>query len=183
MDIDINKLNKAKIVLEKMANGIDPVDGSKIDEKSFLNDPRIIRCLFYVNEILQMTIDGDLENRNTDRKKLPFVITDEEKSQVKFPEGNIGVNAFSQYINRVISPHRSKKLNGTELNRQLKKMGILGEQENEQGKKKTIVPEESVQYGIHTELSNYNGVEYEKVVFDSNGVRFLLENLEKIMSV
>jgi hypothetical protein len=33
-------------------------------------------------------------------------------------------------------------------------MGILGEEENEQGKKKTIVPEESVKYGIHTVLSN-----------------------------
>jgi len=183
MDIDIEKIKKARIVLDKMANGISPIDGSRIDEESFLNDPRIIRCLFFVNEILQMTINGELECRNTDRKKLPFVITDEEKTQVVFPEYDIGVNAFSQCVNKVINPHKSKKLSGAELNKQLKKIGILGEEENEQGKKKTIVPEESVKYGIHTVLSNYNGAEYEKVVFDSNGVNFLLENLEKIMSV
>jgi hypothetical protein len=183
VDIDIEKIKKARIVLDKMANGVNPVDGSRIGEESFLNDPRIIRCLFFVNDILNMAINGELEDRNTDRKKLPFVITEEERAQVIFPEYDIGVNAFSQCINKVINPHESKKLSGMELNKQLKKMGILGEQENGQGKKKTIVPEESIKYGIHTVLVNYNGAEYEKVVFDSSGVSFLLENLEKIMSV
>lgn len=183
MNIDIEKIKKAKIVLDKMANGVNPIDGSKIDQESFLNDPRIIRCLFYVNEILQMTIDGNLADRSVDRRKLPFIITEEEKQQVKFPEGNIGVNAFSQCINKVINPHISKKLNGTELNRQLKKMGILSEELNPEGKKRTTLPPESMKYGISTELVNYNGNEYEKIVFDSNGVNFLLENLDKIMSL
>lgn len=183
MSLDIEKIKKARIVLDKMANGINPIDGSKIEQESFLDDPRIIRCLFYVNEILQMVIDGSLADKNLDRKKLPFVITEEEKQQVEFPEGSIGVNAFSQCINKVINPHRSKKLSGMELNRQLKKMGILAEEVDEQGKKKTILPPESMKYGIHTELVNYNGNEYEKVVFNSKGVHFLLENLEKIMSL
>ena len=99
------------------------------------------------------------------------------------PKGNIGVNAFSQCINKVINPHISKKLNGTELNRQLKKMGILSEELNPEGKKRTTLPPESMKYGISTELVNYNGNEYEKIVFDSNGVNFLLENLDKIMSL
>ncbi len=183
MNLDIEKIKKARIVLDKMANGINPIDGSKIEKESFLEDPRIIRCLFYVNEILQMTIDGSLADKNLDRKKLPFIITEEEKQQVEFPEGSIGVNAFSQCINKVINPHISKKLSGMELNRQLKKMGILAEEEDGQGKKKTIVPPESMKYGIHTELANYQGKEYEKVVFDSKGVHFLLENLEKIISL
>lgn len=62
-------------------------------------------------------------------------------------------------------------------------MGILSEEVNPEGKKRTILPPESMKYGISTELVNYNGGEYEKIVFDSNGVGFLLENLEKIMSL
>lgn len=183
MNFDTEKIKKAKIVLDKMANGINPIDGSKIEQESFLNDPRIIRCLFYVNEILQMTVDDSLADKNINRRKLPFIITEEEKQQAEFPQGNIGVNAFSQCINKVINPNTSKKLSGVELNRQLKKMGILAEEENPEGKKKTIVPPESMKYGINTELINYNGNEYEKVVFDSKGVSFLLDNLEKIMSL
>jgi len=183
MVFDMEKVRKARLVLDKMANGINPVDGTKISEESFLNDPRIIRCLFFVNEILQKTIDGDLQDKDIDRKKLPFVITDEEKSRVEFPEEEIGVNSFAQCINKVLNPNVSKKLTGLELNRQLKKIGILGEVENEQGKKKTIVPGESGKYGIRTLLVNYNGAEYEKVVFNNKAVNYLLENLEKIMSL
>lgn len=181
MNLDIDKIKKAKIVLDKMANGINPVDGTSITEDSFLNDPRIIRCLFFVNEILQRTIDGDLQDKGLDRKKLPFIITAEEKARVQFPEEEIGVNTFAQCINKVINPNVSKKLTGLELNKGLKRMGILGELVDSEGKKKTIVPESSEKYGIHTLLVNYNGTEYDKVVFDNKAVRYLLENLESII--
>lgn len=181
MNLDIDKIKKARVVLDKMANGINPVDGTKITEESFLNDPRIIRCLFFVNEILQRTIDGDLQDKNLDRKKLPFVITAEEKARVEFPAEEIGVNAFAQCINKVINPNVSKKLTGLELNKGLKRMGILGELVDNEGKKKTIVPEGSEKYGIRTLLVNYNGTEYEKVIFDKKAVQHLLDNLENIM--
>ncbi|HEY8343803.1 MAG TPA: hypothetical protein VIL66_01250 [Bacillota bacterium] len=111
-----------------------------------------------------------------------FVITAEEKERVVLPEGKIGVTEFARCINAVIDLNKSRRLTGVELNKQLKKMGILSEKELEDGKKRTITNEQSHQYGIETEIRTFNGVDYEMVVFNEQGKEFLLENLEKIMS-
>lgn len=48
---DKEKMIKAKEILQKIANGINPINGQSINDESFLNDPRIIRCFFYVSEV------------------------------------------------------------------------------------------------------------------------------------
>lgn len=67
-----------------------------------------------------------------------------------------------------------------EINRQLKKMGILSEESLEDGKKRTIVNDNSKNYGIETVRKNYNGVEYDMVCFNDMGKQFLLDHLEEI---
>ena len=47
MEYDREKLIKAKSVIEKIANGINPISGESIKEDSFMQDPRLIRCFFY----------------------------------------------------------------------------------------------------------------------------------------
>lgn len=178
MDLDREKLIKAKAILEKMANGINPINGQPIHDESFLQDPRMIRMLFYVSNVLQQVADGKIQkNRPRD-----FSITADEKSKVKFPEYKIGVQEFSKCINEVIDPNRSKKLTGVELNKQLKKLGILSEVPTEDGKMKTTINEKSKEYGIEIEHRNFNGREYDMVVFNYLGKKYLLENIEYIMS-
>lgn len=178
MDLDREKLGKAKAILEKMANGINPINGQPIQDESFLQDPRMIRCLFYVSNVLQLVMDGKIQRL----RPTNFVITPEEKSRVKFPEYKIGVNEFSKCINEVIDPNKSKKLTGAELNKQLKKMGILSEIPTENGRVRTTINEKSKDYGIEIEIRTYKDREYEMVVFNDAGKRFLLENIEYIMS-
>jgi len=173
------KVIKAKEVLIKIANGINPVDGTPINEESFLNDPRIIRCFFYISELLNRVIAGQT-NQNLP-KPTELHITKEEKSLVKFPENKIGVNEFAKCINNVIDLNKSKKLSGVELNKQLKKMGVLSENIDEQGKVRTIINNKSVDYGFESEKRNYNGNEYEMVVINDIGKAYILENLEDIM--
>ena len=173
------KVIKAKEVLLKIANGTNPVDGTPINEESFLNDPRIIRCFFYISEVLNRVIAGQT-NQNLP-KPTEFHITKEEKGLVKFPENKIGANQFAKCINNVIDLNKSKKLSGVELNKQLKKMGVLSENIDEQGKVRTIINNKSVDYGFESEKRNYNGNEYEMVVINDIGKAYILENLEDIM--
>jgi hypothetical protein len=172
------RMLKAREILIKMANGINPVNGEQIEGESFLHDPRIIRCLYYVSDVLEKVATGKM----TQNKPGKFIISPEEKAQVVLPAGKIGVNEFARAINNVIDPTRSKKLTGAVLNKQLKKMGILDEESYEDGKTRTILNKKSPEYGIESEKRNYNGNEYEMILFNDKGKQFLLENLEKIMS-
>lgn len=81
-------------------------------------------------------MDGSIKAGN--KKLAQFVITAEEKSNVHFPLGNIGVNQFAWSINSAADLNRSRKITGAEINKQLKKMGILAEEILADGKKRTI---------------------------------------------
>ncbi|MGE5629831.1 MAG: hypothetical protein ACM3TR_01900 [Caulobacteraceae bacterium] len=67
------------------------------------------------------------------------------------------------------------------MNKKLKMLGILGEEIGEGGKKKTVVNANSASYGLESEKRVFNGVEYEAVVINDKGKKYLLENIEAIM--
>jgi len=174
------KIEKAKAVILKIAKGMDPLTGEMMNEDSFLNDPRIIRCFFFVAEVLDNVLKGAYSKAGKPEK---FVITPEQKEQVVFPEGKIGVNEFSRCINKCIDPNVSKKLTGVELNKKLKQMGILSEEiDPVTGKTRTTINDNSYKYGFESEKRSYNGVEYEMVLINDKGKSFLLDNLEAIMN-
>jgi hypothetical protein len=91
-----------------------------------------------------------------------------------------GVNPING-ANSVIDLNVSRKITGVEINKQLKKMGILAEELLADGKKRTIVNDNSPKYGIVTEKRNYSGNEYDMVCFNDIGKKFLLDDLEKIL--
>ena len=179
MGVEKEKLVKAKEVLRKMANGINPLTGEQLEEGSFLHDPRMIRCLYFVQDILNRAMDGEL--RAAQSKLETFVITVDEKRRVELPHGRIGVNEFAKCVNRVIDLNKSKKLSGMELKKRLKMMEALREEVMADGKKRTVPGAKSREYGIEMEKRNYNGNEYEMILFNDAGKKYLLENLEVIM--
>ncbi|MCQ1530181.1 hypothetical protein [Lutispora saccharofermentans] len=181
MNEELEKIQKARLVLQKIAKGINPVNGEQIEQESFLNDPRIIRCFYYVAEVLDNVAKGAYSSRRSGPGAAKFFITPEQKARVQFPEGKIGVNEFSKCINMCIDLNESKKLTGVELNKRLKALGILSEEQTEEGKTRTVINDNSKNYGFESEKKNYNGVEYEMVMINDKGKQYLLENIEEIM--
>lgn len=173
-----DKIQKAREVLLKIAHGTNPITGNEMEGEEFLNDPRIIRCFYFVADILQNVLDGSYSNR----KYASFAITPEQKSRVRLPEGKIGVNVFSKCVNEVLEM-TSKQLTGLELNKKLKQMNILSEAVNSEGKSATTTNENSVNFGFELEHRAFNNREYDMVVMNDYGKKYLLDNLETIMGV
>ena len=53
MDIDQKKLDIAIAYISRMADGSNPVNNRPMPEHEILNDPNVIRCMFFVKEILE----------------------------------------------------------------------------------------------------------------------------------
>ena len=51
MDIDQKKLDIAIAYISRMADGSNPVNNRPMPEHEILNDPNVIRCMFFVKEI------------------------------------------------------------------------------------------------------------------------------------
>jgi len=178
---EFEKMAKAKLVLEKMARGIDPLTGEVISEENFLCDPRISRCFVFVAEVLENVINGVYSERVS--KLEQFLITPEQKSQVNFTAGKIGLTEFTKCINACLNLNLSKKLTNVELSKRLKKMEILGENIGEKGKARTVTNENSAAYGFEMIKRSFEGKEYQMLVMNDQGKQYLLEHLEEIMSL
>lgn len=177
MATEFEMIEHARIVLQKIAKGIDPLTGESIEEESFLNHPRIIRCFYFVDEVLQNLLHGAY----TATKKSGFMITPEEKSRVKFPEGNIGINDFAKSINAVTDVSFCKRITGVEITKGLKRAGVLSEISVGENKTRTVTNARSSSYGFEMERRDFNGVDYEMVVMNEQGKRYILDSLEELL--
>ena len=61
-DIDTKKLRVAIEWIGKLANGVNPIDGSALPENDIVNNIHISRCLFYVSNLFKI-IQKESESR------------------------------------------------------------------------------------------------------------------------
>lgn len=179
MVTDMEKLQKARLVLQKMVDGVNPLTGELIESDHFLQDPRIVRCLLFISDALKRQVD---ETAYKLHRPEMFTIDNEVISRVELPAGKIGVTEFSRCINQVIDLTQSRKLTGAELNKRLKQLGILSETVNSEGKVVTVINDKSANYGFEMERRIYNEREYDMVLMNDKGKQFLLDNLQTIMA-
>ena len=72
-DIDQKKLRVAIDWVSKLANGMNPIDGSTLPDNDIVNNVHISRCLFFVSNLLE-----DIEKKKPSSKKqyeLEFQLT------------------------------------------------------------------------------------------------------------
>ena len=98
-DIDQNKLKVAIDWINKLANGMNPLDGSTLPDSDIVNSVHISRCLFYVSHVLEVA--GKKSSSRQKQYELEFQLTPEIASKVYIAE-RTGIAMFVKEINKVI---------------------------------------------------------------------------------
>ena len=57
--IDTKKLDNAIIYLQRITEGHNPVNNLPVDEDSVINDPNVIRCMFFIKDTLEKISNED----------------------------------------------------------------------------------------------------------------------------
>lgn len=166
------KMKRAREIFSTIIQGENPFTYEELEESSFLHEPQMIRCLSYVNEVLSR----DIEKYSRDEARLETVITAKNMKQAVFPEGDIGLSEFVRIVNATLDLEKMKKLSIVKFTAVMKENGILGERAEADGRKRTVCIEDSGQYGFYTVRAMYNGREYDKVMINEQGKKFLVEN-------
>ncbi len=73
---EIEKIRYAKGFIDKLARGINPLDGTTIADDDVVNNVRISRCLYFVSEVLGKVCDGEVKPPRK-RDKVAFEVTSE----------------------------------------------------------------------------------------------------------
>ncbi|MGM9791094.1 MAG: hypothetical protein ACI3Y4_01670 [Candidatus Cryptobacteroides sp.] len=166
-----DKIKTAKEWIQKMANGINPIDGSIIPSEDIVNNIHISRCLFYVADILDDVIKKSSKGRKD--YELDFNLNAELKSKVKIFD-KTGIAVFVREINKVIPDNMrpirySKIINWLISNKYL-----------EENEKKKIPTDTGKAIGISAGIKEGPNGTYWAVEYTSSAQRFIIDNINSI---
>lgn len=177
---ELEKMQRAKMYIDKLANGIDPLTDKEAANDPVLNQVRVSRCLFYVSEVLARVIDNGGEvGKKVVVKELPFTVTQEQLAKVEITENTVGVSVIADRINAVLEDG-IKHIPATHISGWLVANGFL--QENIYGnKKEKITTAKGEALGIFTvDCVSAKGVAYRKNIYSAQAQKYIVENIVKI---
>lgn len=174
--IDIEKLNTAKVWIDKLANGINPLNDELVKDDDLLNNVHISRCLFYISELLGKMKAGTSDER---KGRNPFFLSAKDAVNIPISSPN-GIANFVKIVNGYI-PEDMKQLSPAIVIKWLRSEGFMQEFQKEDGHKTNLPTEKGNSIGITTEFKkNSEGLEYQRVVYSVETQRFILRNIESI---
>lgn len=181
---ELEKIAYAKTFIDKLADGINPLDDSPIPEGDITNNVRLTRCFFYVSDILGRIIENEGINREyrIKEEKIPFEITTEQLVKYNFSPFSVTVSEISKQLTALCDNPKMKTLSAVQINSWLLFNGYLTEGVDPHTNKRRKLPtQKGIELGISTlEKQDSFNRPYITVVYNSNAQRFILSNLDEI---
>lgn len=177
---EIDKLKRAKLYMDKLANGIDPNSGNRVHVDDIVRDSRVIACFEYISRVLGWEIEAfeHSEKPSKKPKRVQTFITDEQLAELKFNYGECRVSDIANEINRVIEPNGSKKMQAAWINDWLESIGMMTK--NADGHR--IATSEGENIGITSCLkTSKKGYDYYLNLYSVQAQTFIYDNLRAII--
>lgn len=182
--VDMRKLDTAITYIQRIAEGCNPVNNMVAREDSVLNNPNVIRCMFFVKEILEEVkrnggVICDAAKTSKKRKEaFPFEVL----KDFQYKE-DLSITHVLKQVHSLADNENVEKFNAQAVNQWLKKNGCLTVEYREEVNKEVTVPtEKGKKLGIYTEVRNISGRVYVAVIYGRKAQEFVVRNLENIMS-
>ena len=110
---ELEKIQYTKSFIDKLANGINPLNGEVIPENELLNNERISRCMHYVSSILETVYIrmNDVELNTTAPKvnKSSYNITVQEGEQFAYEE-EMSLGEIARRLNRLANLRATRRI-------------------------------------------------------------------------
>ncbi len=176
---EIEKIDYAKIFIDKLANGINPLDDSQIKEDDIVNNVRISRCLFFVSDVLRQVVEnGGIKKKSA---KIPFALTLEERANFEYSDIPISVSEITKRFNALVTNADMKKLSHKSITEWLISIEMLYEMTTPDGKTAKRPTEHGMAIGITTETRTGMRGEYVVTVYDKKAQEFIVDNLDAVL--
>ena len=185
---DLEIMQRAKMYLDKLANGVNPLNDAPVPEGELINNVRISRCLFFVSDVLRQVIDnGGVIGRTVRPSKAPFSISRPQLDAFQFSDRPIAVSEIAKRISDLVPEVEAgamNKLKYSTLTAFLLEAGFLTEVETPDGKRVKRPTEMGGYVGISTEdRRTMDGRSYTVTVYNRAAQQFLLDNMEAILAM
>lgn len=185
---ELEKIAYAKSFIDKLSNGINPLDDTPIPEGDIANNVRLSRCFFYVSSILQKEIDRERRKQPKEKKppRLPFSITQEQLEKFEYSSQPISVSAMGKKINWLvredIEEKKIEKFSYRKINYWLRDIGMIEWREWYNGKSKRFPTPSGEAIGLVLEIWESYGRKSPVIYLSEEAQHFIIDNFEAVMA-
>ena len=176
---ELEKIAYARTFMEKLANGINPLDDTPIPEGDIANNVRLSRCFYFVSDVLKKVCDNGGIGRV--EKTIPFSVTGEELLRFEFSRYPITASEISRRLCSVVNNPQMKSLSIPKLNQWLIEAGYLYESTDPQGKTRKMPTSRGHELGIVTEKKMGRDGEYIAILFGERAQHFIIDNIRAVL--
>ena len=192
----IELIERAKMYLKLLSDGVHPVSGDLIPGDSAFMDEKVKRCFLFISQILDeyVELSEKVERLEADKekatvviaKKQEFSITQEQCDSIKLSKEPLSVLAFMKNVNSVIDSDNMEKLSSTRINKWLSEKGLVTTEKVQTVVNKTVYkPSDfATRIGIVEEefVDKKSGEVKAQIKLSESAQLFIIENLEQIIS-
>lgn len=184
---ELEKIAYTKAFIDKLAEGINPLDGTPIPQGDIVNHMRISRCFYYVSDILRQIIDnGGIGQAKTAKAakaaKAEFYLSAEARSCFAYSEKPLQAKEIAERLNDMADPETMAKLPVTAITGWLVSAGLLENVVGTDGKSRKRPTDHGRAVGIFTEERMGQYGSYTAVLYSAETQRLLLDNLDAIIA-
>ena len=185
---ELEKIIYAKSFIDKLANGINPLDDSPIREEDVVNNVRLSRCFFYVSSVLQKQIDAEKKSILKSKKstRLPFSISYEKLQQFEYSSTPITATAIARKLNWLakedIEEMKIEKFSYRKINYWLRDIGLIEWREWENGKTKRFPTKDGEEIGLVLKIWEKYGRKSPVIYFSEQAQHFIIDNIEAVIA-
>lgn len=180
---ELEKMQRAKIYIDKLANGVNPITNIELSGDTILNNVQLSRCFFYVSDILRQVIDnGGQINTKYYISDKEFYITEEQQKMLVPSNQDLYVKDITNLINSVTTLNDCKKFQYKWITSWLVSNGFLTEYTDELDKKTKKVTDTGKSIGLRNELRNGKYRDYIVTFYNHDAQAFIYDNLNSILT-
>lgn len=181
MQVDMNKLEVALKYVDRMADGKNPVKNIAAEDDSVLNNPNVIRCMYFIKEVLAAVKDNDgiIAGKAPKAPKTPFPF--ECLSGFQYVEDT----TISHFLGQLKALAQDPNVKGIKIKTVTEWLTLRGYliyvQDKYTGKMQAEVTEAGVGFGLYmNERTSMRGETYKSIMYSQKAQEFIAANLEKI---
>ena len=177
---ELEMIQRAKIYMEKLAMGINPLDDSPVPEEELINNVRLSRCFAFSAQMLgRLTV---MQNKPAKKRALLYLDYD-KRNQFEFSDVPIPVSEISRRLNDLITDERMLRLGSSQITSWLSELELMYSEATPDGKYSRYPTARGKEIGIFVKERTGTQGPYKVVLYNLEAQKFILDNLDSLIDM
>lgn len=175
-------MQRAKVYMQKLAVGINPIDDSIITNDSALKNERLSKCFTYIAEILENDINNIGHTKSIVKKsvKKDFTITPQQIQNIHTLSKDCTISELADEINQAVKNSDCKKLTSKVINDWMVNNGYLKNVPYGNGKTRREPTEKAAAIGIITKQGIGSFGDFTIILYSEQAQQYIIDHLTEI---